>query len=193
MMQTRGISYSWSSKKRKQGNGHVCDSSSSDMNIDENGQLINEECAEALNHKKLKTTETESVVKLTKVVPDASNFSENGSSPNIDTPGLHKRHTNFLYLRERHTAFISNYLFIFPRICLILFRTQFKNNWQSQLCVSWNFRSLTSFFSHLGKVKIEEKTGGFFSPLCSSIFLIKDCRWVLLYSYFSNQHEERRT
>ncbi|PON73127.1 Endoribonuclease Dicer-like3a [Parasponia andersonii] len=87
-LETRGISYSWSSKKRKQGTGHVGDSSSSDMNIDENGQIIDEESGEAMNHKKLKTTETRTLLKLTKVMPDAGDLSEKGCSSNSDTPAI---------------------------------------------------------------------------------------------------------
>lgn len=100
-MQTRGVSYSWFSKKRKQITGHG-DSSSSDMNINENGQIIDEESGEELNHKKLKTTETETFVNLTKALPDASHISEKGCSPKIDIPGLHKRLTTFISFLLRH-------------------------------------------------------------------------------------------
>ncbi|KAM6559383.1 hypothetical protein CsatA_028622 [Cannabis sativa] len=89
-LETRGISYSWFSKKRKQDTENVDDSSSSNMNIDENGLTVEDELVEAQNHKKLKTDGTRNLVKLTKaVMVNVAEFSEKkGCSSNDDIPSI---------------------------------------------------------------------------------------------------------
>ncbi|XP_062101177.1 endoribonuclease Dicer homolog 3 [Humulus lupulus] len=87
-LETRGISYSWFSKKRKQGTENVDNLFSSNMNTDENGQTIDDEPAEAHNHKKLKTDGPIDFVKSNdEVMGNVADYSEKkGCSSNHDTP-----------------------------------------------------------------------------------------------------------
>ncbi|GMN63272.1 hypothetical protein TIFTF001_032343 [Ficus carica] len=87
-LEVRGISYSWSSKKRKHSVGGDDYSSSLDMNIDSHNGIVDEGSADALNHKKYKITESKSLSGSTGVPPDASCFSEKASSPDSDAPSI---------------------------------------------------------------------------------------------------------
>lgn len=85
-LEARGISYSWSSKKRKHSVVSDAESPSLDMSIDLHNGIIDAGSVDMLNLKKHKTAESELLIGSTRVPLDTGCFSEKPSSPNSDTP-----------------------------------------------------------------------------------------------------------